>query len=341
MNPSGAAAEVLIVGQGVAGTLLAWECERAGIPFMLVAGAEGAPAMVSRVAAGIINPVTGRRLVKSWRIDTALPVAKAAYTALESAWGVKVWREMRVRRIFQDERERRIGAEKTARGELAPYVVAAESDGLWIEAAARVDLPVLLAAAQEHWTRTGRWRSDTLNILTEVKHHDLVVDCRGLAGALDPVWSMVPWEFSKGETLELAVANLPADVIRNSGHWLLPVAQGAAWCGATHSPGLVEATPTKDARKTLEGSAAQLLEGQRYVVTGHTAGVRVNLPDRHPVAGRHPNVACLGLLNGLGAKGALLAPMLARQWINHLTEGVPFDPAIDVARFMTTHRESA
>jgi hypothetical protein len=49
----------------------------------------------------------------------------------------------------------------------------------------------------------------------------------------------------------------------------------------------------------------------------------------------------LGLLNGLGAKGALLAPILARQWINHLTEGVPFDPAIDVARFVTTHCESA
>ena len=68
--------------------------------------------------------------------------------------------------------------------------------------------------------------------------------------------------------------------------------------------------------------------------------MRVNLPDRHPVAGRHPVVARLGLLNGLGAKGALLAPMLARQWINHLAEGVPFDTAIDVARFTTTHRGS-
>ena len=340
MKASGVAAEVLIVGQGVAGTLLAWECERAGIPFRLAAGAEGAPAMVSRVAAGIINPVTGRRLVKSWRIDTALPLARAAYRGIESAWGVKVWREMRVRRIFRDERERRTGAEKTARGELAPYVVAAETDGLWIEGAARVDLPVLLAAAQEHWMRSGCWLRETIDLEAETARHDLVVDCRGLAGALDPLWAPVPWEFSKGETLELAVANLPADVIRNSGHWLLPVGEGAAWCGATHTPGVVEATPSADARKTLEDSAAQLLGGQSCAITGHTAGVRVNLPDRHPVAGRHPRVARLGLLNGLGAKGALLAPILARQWINHLTEGVPFDAAIDVARFVTTHRQS-
>ncbi len=340
MKPKVAAAEVLIVGQGVAGTLLAWECERAGIPFMLAAGAEGVPAMVSRMAAGIINPVTGRRLVKSWRIEAALPVARAAYFEIESAWGVKVWREMRVRRIFQDERERRTGAEKTARGELAPYAVVAETDGLWIEGAARVDLPQLLASAQERWTRAGRWRLETVNLMVETTRYNLVVDCRGLAGALDPAWAMVPWEFSKGETIELAVSHLPADEIRNSGHWLLPVGKGAAWCGATHSPGVVDATPTLDARKILESSAAQLLRGQHYTVTGHTAGVRVNLPDRHPVAGRHPTVARLGLLNGLGAKGALLAPMLARQWINHLAEGVPFDAAIDVARFATSHRGS-
>jgi glycine/D-amino acid oxidase-like deaminating enzyme len=49
MKAPGAEADVLIVGQGIAGTLLAWECERAGIPFRLAAGAEGAPAMVSRV----------------------------------------------------------------------------------------------------------------------------------------------------------------------------------------------------------------------------------------------------------------------------------------------------
>lgn len=338
MKALGVTAEVLIVGQGIAGTLLAWECERAGIPFMLAAGAEGAPATVSRVAAGIINPVTGRRLVKSWRIETALPMARAAYRELESALGVKIWRDMRVRRIFQDERERRTGAEKTARGELAPYVEVADPDGLWIDGAARVDLPRLLTAAQEHWVRAGRWRSETVDLGAATARHELVVDCRGLAGALDPRWATVPWEFSKGETLELAVANLPADVIPNAGHWVLPVAPGAAWAGATHTPGVWEATPTAAARAILERSLGPLLGGEPYTVTGHTAGVRVNLPDRHPVAGRHPTVAHLGLLNGLGAKGALLAPMLARQWINHLTEGVPFDGAIDVARFVSAPR---
>ena len=39
------------------------------------------------------------------------------------------------------------------------------------------------------------------------------------------------------------------------------------------------------------------------------------------------------MLAGLGSKGVSLAPWLARQWWNHLSEGVPFDPEVDVARF--------
>lgn len=333
MNAGRPAADILIVGQGVAGTLLAWECERAGIPFAVVAGGEGSRPAASRVAAGIINPVTGRRLVKSWRIDAALPAARAAYREIEAVMGVSVWREMRVRRIFQDERERGIGAEKCERGELAPYVAATDAAGLWIEGAARVDLPALLTAAQAHWTRQGRWRAESVDLAAATARHELVVDCRGVAGAIDPLWATVPWEFSKGETLELAVGELPPDVIFNSGHWLLPVAPGIAWCGATQVPGELDARPTAAARATLSASALRLLDGSEPVVTGHTAGVRVNLRDKHPVAGRHPSVARLGLINALGSKGALLAPMLARQWINHLTEGVPFDPAVDVARF--------
>jgi glycine/D-amino acid oxidase-like deaminating enzyme len=333
MSAGRAAAEILIVGQGVAGTLLAWECERAGIPFAVVAGGAGSRPAASRVAAGIINPVTGRRLVKSWRIDSALPAARAAYREMEAAMGARVWREMRVRRIFQDEREHRTGAEKCQRGELAPYVTACDADGCWIEGAARVDLPALLAAAQAHWTRQGRWRAESVDLTAATARHELVIDCRGVAGATDPLWAAVPWEFSKGETLALAVGGLPPEVIRNSGHWLLPVAAGVAWCGATHAPGELDAVPTAAARATLTESAQRLLGGQSVPVVDHTAGVRVNLRDKHPVAGRHPSVARLGLVNALGSKGALLAPMLARQWINHLTEGVPFDPAVDVARF--------
>ena len=332
-------ADILIVGQGLAGTLLAWEFERAGIPFAVVDG--GHSTASSRVAAGIINPITGRRLVKSWRVDQLLPVARAAFRELEAALGVPLWHEMRVRRLFADDRERRVLAEKSARGELGGYVGAIEHEGFWIEGAARVDLPALLSNARERWRAQGRLREVECDAGASVGSHELVIDCTGVPGALGGKFSFVPWEYSKGEVLTLAVNGLAPDVIVNRGHWLLPIRPGVAWAGATHQPGLMDVTPTAEARATLAQSVHRLLPGLAVTVTGQMAGVRVNLPDKHPVVGRHPANARLGIFNGLGAKGALLAPALARQWVNHLTEGVPFDAEVGVERFSSRHSSQA
>jgi len=323
------AADVLILGQGLAGTLLAWELERAGISFAI---ADLGPARAASFAgAGIINPITGRRLVKSWRFETLRPLARAIYGELEAALGVPLWRELRVRRLFADERERAVFAQKRARGELAPFVPeAADDSGFWIHAAARVDLRALLAAARARWSASGRLRTATPHDLSSAA---LVIDCTGEALAAAREFGFVPWEFSKGEILELAVEELAPDVVLNRRHWIAPVGPGAAWVGATHEPGARDRQPTAVARSALEASARELLGDRAFTVTGHRAGVRVNLPDKHPVAGRHPASPDKGVINGLGAKGALWAPMLAQMWAKHLTAGTPFDPEIDVCRF--------
>src|SRR4051812_11744212 len=116
-------AEILILGQGLAGTLLAWELERARIPFVIVD--PGHATAATSAAAGIINPITGQRLVKSARIESLLPLARATYREIETTFGVPLWREMRVRRIFADDRERAVFAAKQRSGELAPFVESA------------------------------------------------------------------------------------------------------------------------------------------------------------------------------------------------------------------------
>jgi glycine oxidase len=323
--------DILIVGHGLAGTMLAWEFERAGISFA-IADANPAAAM-SRVAAGIINPITGRRLVKSWRIDALLPAARAAYQELGIALGLAAWRDLRVRRLFADERERRVAEEKHARAEFAPFVVAPPDDiGLWIEGAARIDPAELLPAARARWKKQGRLRTEAVEIFIEADRHFSVIDCTGIAAARGKAFDFIPWEFSKGEILALSVGGLAPNVVLNDGHWLLPVAPGQAWIGATHQPQFADALPSVDGRAALEAAAEKLL-ARPFAITGHFAGVRVNLPDKRPIAGRHPGNPRIGLVNALGAKGALWAPWLARQWVNHLTEGVAFDREIALERF--------
>lgn len=77
--------DVLIIGQGICGTFLSFELERAGLSYLIVD--ESRPFSASRVAAGLINPVTGRRLVTTWMIDELLAFAREAYGQLGTLLG--------------------------------------------------------------------------------------------------------------------------------------------------------------------------------------------------------------------------------------------------------------
>jgi hypothetical protein len=72
--------DVLIIGQGICGTFLSWELERAGVSHLVID--EERPETASRAAAGLINPVTGRRIVKTWMIDDLLPFIQVAYSQI-------------------------------------------------------------------------------------------------------------------------------------------------------------------------------------------------------------------------------------------------------------------
>ncbi|MEY3774792.1 MAG: hypothetical protein RLZZ129_1572, partial [Verrucomicrobiota bacterium] len=302
--------------------------EAAGLAIRIVdAGHAGA---ASRAAAGIINPVAGRRFVQTPQIDLLLPLARSSYARLEQILGVPLWREMRVRRWFRDEGEIHRLAAKLAAGELAPYVTAADAAGCWIEPAARVDVPALLAAARARWLDAGVLRETTVDWARLDPAHGLVIDCTGAAARRGPFADM-EFAWSKGETLQVAVPGLDPDVILNRGHWLLPLANGTAWVGATHEPGLDEANPTAAARAQLLDAAAGLANTP-VSLRAHFAGVRLTMRDKLPVAGRHPGDPRRGICAALGGRGALFAPWLAWQWVEHLRYGREFDPEIAVAR---------
>ena len=69
--------EFLIIGQGISGTFLSFYLHQNKRSFLVIDNPETTSA--SNVAAGIINPVTGRRIVDTWMIGEILPFAWHAY----------------------------------------------------------------------------------------------------------------------------------------------------------------------------------------------------------------------------------------------------------------------
>uniref|UniRef100_UPI00404A7A97 NAD(P)/FAD-dependent oxidoreductase n=1 Tax=Cephaloticoccus sp. TaxID=1985742 RepID=UPI00404A7A97 len=322
-------AEVLIVGQGLAGTVLGWSLTRAGIEWRMIdAGHERA---ASRVAAGIINPVTGQRWVKTWRIEELWPETRTAYLSIEQELGVTLWREMRIRRYWRTDKERRVLGAKCARGDLDPYVTAIDHDSCVLAPAARVDVQTMLVESRRRWLKEGRLTEGWVEWRTVSSQDTLTIDCTGAAASRGP-FGQLSWAVSKGEVLRIAAPDLAPDTILHRGHWLLPVEQGDAWIGATHEPGVDDLQPTSAARDALLASAAKLT-GQHHMPTQHMTGLRLAADDMRPVVGRHPDYPLLGLIGGLGSKGVLYAPWLARQWVEQLLHDVVFDQEVGVGRY--------
>ena len=72
--------DVLIVGQGLAGSLLAWELLQQGVRTMVIDNHhQGSSSMV---AAGIINPITGHRINLTEHFEDYLSVAKDTFAAI-------------------------------------------------------------------------------------------------------------------------------------------------------------------------------------------------------------------------------------------------------------------
>src|SRR5690242_6028765 len=69
--------DYLIVGQGICGTMLSWFLHKEGKTFFIID--DNNEKASSKVAAGVINPVTGRRYAYTWMIDEIMPFAVQAY----------------------------------------------------------------------------------------------------------------------------------------------------------------------------------------------------------------------------------------------------------------------
>jgi hypothetical protein len=292
----------------------------------------GPATAASRVGAGLITPVTGRRWVKTWGVDAWLHPALAMYREIEDITGVRLVRRLRVRRRFRDTADRELLAAKVARGELAPYVTAWDDDGAWIEGAAQVDTAALIATLRRRWLEAGCLREASVSPEAVRRRGAMTVLCGG-AGTLD-AFAFVPWELAWGEIVEGELAGLEPDVVLNRGHWVLPISGGRARVGATYEraerPG--PRGPTAGACEELARSAYELA-GQPLAVTGQDGGWRVTVPDRRPCAGVHPENPDLGLIGALGSKGTLWAPALAQAWRAYLSGATPFPSEVEVGRF--------
>lgn len=349
--------DFLIVGQGLAGSLLAWELLSRGRRVLVVDRDE--PGTSSKVAAGVVSPITGKRLATTWRGDEFMRQATTTYRRIENATGEWLFRPTPIVRLLAtDEEERRWKRRvKEGQGEWPPGTQAPEIDeslyraergGFEMTAAGWLDVPAFLKAVQGILLeRLGYAIGTVAPEEIEVKpgeirwqnvSADRVIFCQGWQGEQNPFFDWVPFRNAKGQILDVVCEDAASEErIMNRGGWMLPLGKGRFRAGATYEWdfGHAEANSTTEAaRRELEERLRGLLKVP-FEVTGQRAGVRPIIRRSRALVGFHPDPAFhdrVGFFNGLGSKGVLNGPFFAAQLAEHLVAGSPIEEELDLRK---------
>ena len=347
--------DIIILGQGLAGTTLNWCIQEHGLRTLVVDG--GVAVTSSRIAAGLVTPITGQRLVTSWRLNELWPFAKSFYRKVESRTGTTLLTPRRVLRLFRDTRE--AGFYQKHRSKLCHLieeqplyesnVIRGTFGAIEILDAGQLDVRGYLDVSRAWFEREGGYLRDQVDCETDIRWseagvkltrldvqaHQLVF-CQGFSAISNPWFSDIPFDATKGEILTLRIPGLLEQRIVNCGIWLAPLGDSLFLAGSTYDHERLDCEPTLNGRQQI------LSRLQRHLrlgveVVDHVAAVRPIISGRHPVIGRHPLHPQLAFFHGLGSKGTLQAPYFASQLANLLagcTDRV--DTEVDIDKRITT-----
>jgi glycine/D-amino acid oxidase-like deaminating enzyme len=321
-----------IVGQGLAGTCLAWEFWKRGEPFALIDREHGGS---SRVAAGLINPITGKNFEPSVNIGEFLPEALEFYNAVEQSLGKSLWYPLPVLRLADSEKEWSRMLSKLTRPDVAPWLARDGTpitvDG-WIGAielsgGGRLDTRAFIDGSREFFQRLGLYQA--AEIRTDIPGGGRIW-CEGAAGLM--LGRYGPHRCAKGEILTLKAAGWDETHIRiGAGGWLVPLGGGLFKVGSTYEWNQLDETPTAAGRARVHEIAARLGGGD-FEEIAHEAGIRPILRRSEPLIG--PLAGGDWMFNGLGSKGSLYAPGVARRLTEWIIDGQVTEPALDFGNFL-------
>lgn len=333
--------DTLIVGAGLAGCTLAWLLRKAGERVVIADRRQVRTS--SQVAAGLIAPLSGPRLLPSWRFSRAWDSAMSFYSDMESRFGVRLFHPRKKLHLFATESERDF-FQNERRVEYPQFVAdpkptidPSRLDAPWggfeMDHSGWLDVPAYLDSVSHDFINQGDFLATSVDPISDLRWNEHGIDlprleitvrrvvwCQGLEACSNPLFPGIRFNPAKGEVLTLRVPDLDDDRILFRGVWLVRIERDVYRCGATYD------WENLDNKSTTAG-AEELINRLRvflkvpFTIIDHTAAVRPVIEDVRPMFGIHPHCRSLGFFNGLGSKGALLAPMLSREFTNQLIAG--------------------
>jgi len=346
--------DFIIIGQGLAGSLLAWRLIAQDKKVLLVDSC--LQQTTSRTAAGLVNPVTGKRLVKSDNIEDYLCSAKKLYSSLSNYFNEDFFFEKPQLKLFRSEddilqwkKRAKDPAYNAFIGERFKasdkgFLQAGSLGGFIQKQCAYLSTVSLLDNLRQFFIQKdsfikAQFNPNELHIARnhiewrEYKAAKLIF-CDGHQLQNNPWFSSLPLQPVQGEILTMETdQHLPEEIIQ-FGKWLLPLANKRFKLGATWQWQPLDEQPTSAAYTALTEACQNefpALKSARLINT--SVGIRPATKDKNPFIGSHPQQPRLLVFNGFGSKGSLLIPWYSKCFSRHLLTGDTLPKHADIARY--------
>jgi glycine/D-amino acid oxidase-like deaminating enzyme len=343
--------DYIIIGGGLAGTILAdfLSKQSSVVVFDKEAGKYG-----SKVAAGIYNPVTGRRMVKSWMVDTFAPFALDYYRNKEQEFNQKLIDVIDIQRLFHNEQQRNEWLERVDFDQLEEIIQEQiapdeknefwykEHGGVTTTTSWRLNTANYLDALHGAWLESDQLVNETIeyddikidgqNIMVKGFKAKRLVFCEGWKIGFNPWFGYLPIRPNKGELLTIEAKGLDVTDMVQKRIFVLPIGENQYKVGATYDRENHDFLPTEEAKSWLIERLDNIIKVP-YKILSQKAGIRPASIDRRPFVGEHPEIDNLFVFNGFGSKGVHQMPWSANHFVQVLEQGADLNSEMSIQRF--------
>lgn len=342
--------DYIIVGLGLAGLAFAEELTQANKSFLVF---EDTSQTSSLVAGGVYNPVILKRFTPVWQAKEQLATALPFYEKLAQKFQQKFDVKFKIRKVFksvEDQNNWFLATDKPkVSNYLVPKIAYENVPGVLanfgfgeVKQGGRIDTKKLVATYRTSLKKEGRILFETFDYeqIKFRKEHvtyknvtaKRIVFCEGFGLQKNIFFNYLPLNEVKGELITIHAPNLKVDFLIKSTLFVFPLGNDNYKVGATFNWDDKTSKPTKEGKLELIEKLKKVINVP-YTIVNQTAGIRPTVRDRRPLVGIQPAFPQLAVLNGLGTRGVMIAPTVAKNLFNHLEKGVVLDKEIDIKRF--------
>ena len=331
--------------------MLSWFLYKEGKTFLVID--ENNENSSSKIAAGIINPVTGRRYAYTWMIDEVMPFAIQTYEEIGAYLNIQYAYPKSIIDFFPSPQMRNAFIDRLTENDT--YLHSFPDQNRFnqyfnhdfgcgeIRPAYTIHLQLLLFSWRKKLQELNAIKEEKFDINELNAAKDFVsyqsitaqkiIFCDGASGVNNSWFQLLPYAPNKGEALIIECNELTNQHIFKKGLMLAPLQdENIYWVGSNYQWEFEDDQPSEQFYK----HATSVLNGwlkNPYKVVAHKAAVRPATLERRPFVGFHPQFGNIGILNGMGTKGTSLAPFFAHQLSQYLVYNFPIAPEADVRRF--------